>query len=224
MKQTKVKICGIKHPETLALLAELSVDYAGLVFAPSKRQITPEAARYLQEQVPHHPPLVGVFVNPTEAELAEVLATVNLDVLQLHGQEPPAFLAGLRSRYSLPIWKALPVRHPEEMREQVMAYRPYVDAILLDTYDPVMAGGTGRPFRWEYIPALQEMAGELPVFVAGGITVENLGELLTGYGPAAIDISSGAETAGEKDPAKIKRLMKEVAEHGQTGVYNGNRT
>lgn len=223
MKRTKVKICGVRHPETLALLAELDVDYAGLVFAPSKRQITPLAARQLQTAVPHHPPLVGVFVNPTVAEIADTLAAARLDVLQLHGQEPPVFLAELRSCFPQPLWKALPVRHPAQMREQVRAYLPYVDAILLDTHDPLLAGGTGRSFCWEYIPALQEMAGDTPVIVAGGITAENLSELLADYRPAAIDLSSGAETAGEKDPEKIKRIMKRVVEHGQTGANNSSR-
>lgn len=210
---TQVKICGIKHKETLSLLKECEVDYVGFVFAPSKRKVEATAAKEMLRSVPDHPPAVGVFVNPTIEELEEILAEVSLAVVQLHGQETPAFCQEVKERFSLPVWKALAVGNEAEAVEGMAAYATHVDAFLFDTYDPAQAGGTGRRFSWEQIPDLQAASQGVTEIIAGGINVDNVAELIGRYRPSVIDLSSGVETDGEKDPYKIKSLMERVREY-----------
>lgn len=213
---TRVKICGIKRPETLALLTELGVDYVGLVFAPSKRRVDARAAKELLESVVGHPPVVGVFVNPTLEELKEVLAQAPLSVIQLHGQETPEFCQAVQERFSLPVWKALAVGGEADAIREMACYEGIVDAFLFDTYDPNQAGGTGKRFSWEQIPALRNQCSPLECVIAGGISCDNVSELVERYHPGVIDVSSGVETDGEKDADKIKTLVERVR------VYEGS--
>jgi len=210
----RVKICGIKNEQTLALLSSCGVDYAGFVFAPSKRQVTAAAAGEMLRMVPEHPPAVGVFVNPTLEELADVLAEASLAVIQLHGQETPAFCQEVKERFSLPVWKALAVGDEEDTEDRLTAYAGTVDAFLFDTYDPAQAGGTGKRFTWEQIPGLQTACQGVTEVIAGGIHADNVTELIVSYQPAVIDLSSGVETDGEKDAEKIRELMERVKGHG----------
>lgn len=210
---TQVKICGIKHKETLRLLVECQVDYAGFVFAPSKRKVDVATAKEILHAVPEHPPAVGVFVNPSLEELEETVREVPLAVLQLHGQETPDFCRVVKERFSLPVWKALAVGNEAEATEGMAAYAAHVDAFLFDTYDPAQAGGTGRRFSWEQIPDLQVATQGVTAIIAGGIHVDNVAELIGRYRPSVIDLSSGVETDGEKDATKIKSLMERVREY-----------
>jgi len=207
---TRIKICGIKWAETLALLTELKVDYVGLVFAPSKRKVEAEDAKRLLASVSNHPPAVGVFVNPSMEELEELLAQVPLSVIQLHGQESPAFCQAVQERFALPVWKALAVGGESDPAHEIARFEDTVQALLFDTYDPSLAGGTGKRFSWEQIPDLQDKCGEAACVIAGGINPENVAELVTRYQPNVIDISSGVETDGEKDSDKIKTLVERV--------------
>ncbi|MED4910214.1 phosphoribosylanthranilate isomerase [Brevibacillus centrosporus] len=207
---TRVKICGIKRMETLALLKKLDVDYVGFVFAQSKRQVDGQTVKYLLSQVPEHPPAVGVFVNPTLQELDDLLADVPLAVIQLHGQETPEYCQQVKARYSLPVWKALAVGGEEDAAAEIARYAGSVDAYLFDTYDPSQAGGTGKRFSWEQIPQLQEACQEKTCIIAGGINTENVSELINRYQAEMIDVSSGVETDGEKDAEKIKTLVERV--------------
>lgn len=211
---TQVKICGVKESETLALLTRLEVDYVGFVFAPSKRRVDAQTAREVLASVPGHPPAVGVFVNPTMEELEQVLAQVPLAVIQLHGQESPAFCRMVRERFARPVWKALAIGEETDAAEQIKAYTESVDACLFDTYDPAQAGGTGKRFSWEQIPRLKAACGKVTPIVAGGISSGNVGELITRYAPAVIDVSSGVETEGKKDAGKIRSFMERVRAHG----------
>jgi phosphoribosylanthranilate isomerase len=207
---TRIKICGVKRPETLELLGQLQVDYAGFIFAESRRQITAQAAGELLRSVDNPPPAVGVFVNPTLSELEEVLTHAPLSVIQLHGQERPAFCREVASRFQLPVWKAVAVADQSELADLLRSYQGAVEAFLFDTHDPRLAGGTGRRFSWELIPQLRQQANGTPCIVAGGINEENVEELLKSYQPHMIDISSGVETNGEKDHKKIIRFMQRV--------------
>lgn len=219
---TQVKICGIKRPDTLALLTELGVDYVGLVFAQSKRRVDAQTAKELLEAVPGHPPAVGVFVNPSLPELEEVLNRVPLSVIQLHGQEDPTFCRTVKNRFSLPVWKALAVGGEADAAREIGRYEGSVDAFLFDTYDPSQAGGTGKTFSWERIPQLQAQCKELGCVIAGGINNDNVTELIGRYHPGIIDVSSGVETNGEKDADKIKTLVERVKAHeGCTDSHAG---
>ncbi len=221
---TTIKICGIKDIHTLQLLEELSVDYAGFVFAESKRRVTAAEVKSLLQQVKHHPKTVGVMVNPSMDEIAELLREVPLDVVQLHGQESPDFCRECKKRFNVDIWKAISVRDDQErdsnldQYSSIKEYAPIVQAFLFDTHDPKLAGGTGKKFEWSQLPEIEKVTGNIPYFVAGGINHENVIELLSQYQPKAIDISSSVETNGVKDPDKIKRFVERVREYDKHGI------
>jgi phosphoribosylanthranilate isomerase len=219
---SQVKICGIREESTIREMAGLPVDYIGFVFAPSKRQVSPDQAALLCAAASAtgmkdgKPPLtVGVFVNPDLQELEEVLAQVPLDVVQLHGGESPAFCREVGERFGVQVWRALAVEEEGVSgtgttgSERLAAYVGAVSAVLLDT----AGGGTGRPFRWDLIPSYREAARKhgLQLFAAGGLTPENVGELLAGYAPDGVDISSGVETGGVKDITKITAFAERVS-------------
>jgi len=216
-----IKICGIKDEATLHGMDGLAVEYIGFVFAKSRRQLTPQRAGQLlkaSKSIPMaqgKPPLtVGVFVNPSMELLAETLAVVPLDVVQLHGVETPEFCREVKERFDVDVWRALPVTDENESSHSQLgaarldAYKGAVSTILLDT----AGGGTGKAFRWEVIPSYQEAASRngLQLFIAGGLSPENANELITSYNPHGVDISSGVETDGVKDNDKIAAFVERV--------------
>lgn len=218
---TMVKICGIKEEATLQGMNGLPVDYIGFVFAKSKRHVTPERASALQalskriEMAEGKPPrVVGVFVNPTIEFLEEVLSKVELDVIQLHGDETPDFCQEVQAQFKIEVWRALPVT--EEVHgegnltgaDRLSVYRNAVSAILLDT----AGGGTGKTFQWDVIPSYQAAARQngLQLLIAGGLTPDNVAQLVTSYHPQGVDISSGVETDGVKDIHKITAFAERV--------------
>lgn len=219
-----VKICGIRAPETARELnrLQLPIDQVGFLFASSKRQVTPRQAGELiallrgEGGATDGPLAVGVFVDPTEELLRETLAEAPLDVLQLHGRETPAFCRHVRETFGLAVCKTIPVAAsggaPDvDPLAAVEPYRGAVDAILLDTHDPLL-GGTGRTFAWDRIPAYAAWAADAGVklLVAGGLQPDNVQELLDQYRPDGVDVSSGVETDGHKDIEKIKRFVERV--------------
>lgn len=219
-ESAKIKICGIKEEATLEGMRGQPVDYIGLMFAAkSRRLVTPEHAGKLQayaRTVPmadgKPPRTVGVFVDPTLEQLAETLARVELDVVQLHGEETPAFAREVGERFGIEVWRALPVTEADGDAAtgpaRLAGYAGAVSAILLDT----AGGGTGKTFRWDVIPAYQEEAAKhgLNLFVAGGLSPDNAEELIRGYRPYGVDISSGVETDGVKDNGKIATFAERV--------------
>lgn len=211
---SKVKICGVKSVGTVRLLAQLNADFLGFVFAESRRRVTAEEAGSMLMQVPNHPPAVGVFVNPTLAELEDVLSRVPLQVIQLHGQESAEFCLEAAERFQRKIWKAISVDKENRLSVELEPYKPVVEAFLFDTHDARQAGGTGKRFSWTQIPELQKQVGSRTCVIAGGINEDNVGELLSRYAPAVIDVSSGVETDGEKDHEKIKSFLQRVRENG----------
>jgi phosphoribosylanthranilate isomerase len=221
---SKVKICGVTSAETVHLLAELGVDYIGFVFAESRRRVTAEQAGSMLKDVPDRPAAVGVFVNPTLAELEEVLARVPLEVIQLHGQETAEFCREIAERFGRKIWKAISVDSENRISAELEPYKPLVEAFLFDTHDAKQAGGTGKRFSWERIPALKRQAGERTCVIAGGINEANVSELLRLYAPEVIDVSSGVETDGRKDHEKITSFLRRVREHDQPSISKRDRT
>lgn len=213
-----VKICGLKEERTIYGMNGMPVDLIGFVFAPSKRQVTIEqaaklaaAARSVKMGEGASPRLVGVFVNPSMEEIGSVLAHVPLDVIQLHGQEHADFCRDVKARFGLEVWKALPAEEPGAGLPgpaRLDEFAGIVSAVLMDT----AGGGTGRTFRWELIPSYQERAHRLglKLFVAGGLTPDNVGDLLSAYRPDGLDISSGVETDGAKDISKIAAFAERV--------------
>lgn len=210
-----VKICGIRDESTIRQMDGMPVDMIGFVFAPSMRQVSAEQAAKLHAAAcaaamsgGKPPRTVGVFVNPTLEQLADVLEQVPLDVVQLHGQETAAFCREVGDTFGVDVWRALPVAEEAGAERRLAEYAGAVSAVLLDT----AGGGTGRTFRWDLIPAYREEARRhgQRLFVAGGLTPDNVAELIDGYGPDGVDISSGVETDGVKDINKIAAFAERV--------------
>lgn len=231
---TSIKICGLQGVEVLKSTIELNVEFIGLVFAKSKRQVTPDQARalitYVKEMrdMGHQVPKVaGVFLNPTEEQLATVMEVAPLDMIQLHGDETPDFCRYVKNTYSVPVFKAFSIRNEEtsdctvsdqlsaETKSKLDAYREYIDVLLIDTYEPKIGGGSGQTFRWEAIPAYATWARDngIKLFVAGGLHSDNVNELLNSYSLDGVDVSSGVETDGTKDLDKVKSFVERVRQH-----------
>lgn len=196
----KVKICGITDVATAVEVAKAGADAIGLVFAPSRRQVTEEQARAIVQQLPPFITKVGVFVNESSDEVNRVARSCGLDVVQLHGQESPDYCRQMEK----PVVKGVSVKNAESLT----AIKDYqVQAILLDTYHPEQAGGTGETFDWSLTTWL---GTDTPVILAGGLGVDNVREALDRVQPYGVDVSSGVETNGSKDIQKIRDFISRV--------------
>lgn len=225
-----VKICGLMDDETVRGVLALHVDYIGFVFARSRRQIQPgQAGRFIRivQALPEQdrPLTVGVFVTPTREELVAVMAEAPLDVIQLHHTEEVTLCQFIKQELKAAVHLVIAVGE-DKMGEteseadkklaaamaRLAPYQGVVDAVLLDTYDPVYGGGSGRTFPWEAIPDYREAAHRLgmKLIAAGGLNGENVGRLIADYGPDGVDVSSGVETEGRKDMVKINRFVERV--------------
>ncbi|MET3209475.1 UNVERIFIED_CONTAM: phosphoribosylanthranilate isomerase [Paenibacillus sp. PvR008] len=225
MNKTGVKICGLQSVEVLKSMVNLPVDFIGFVFADSKRRIdgaqAGELLRVLDEWTSgSRPRSVGVFVNPDDALLNDVMEKAPLDVIQLHGRESPQRCREIREHFGVQVFKAWSVDskgqtvkgQTECLTDELDAYVGTIDALLLDTYDPLYGGGSGKTFAWDRIPAYQAWTQQhgIPLFVAGGLTADNAEKLVTEYHPEGLDVSSGVETDGVKDIAKITTFVERV--------------
>jgi phosphoribosylanthranilate isomerase len=193
-----VKICGITRPEDARLAADLGAAAVGLVLWPmSPRFVERDRAREIVSALPPGVGAIGVFVDQT-AEAIELAAEIGLTAIQLHGDEsPPSYAAA-----AVPVIKAVAVR--DESAALAAARVPSAATVLLDAHDPVRRGGTGRPIDWSIA---RSIARERPVILSGGLNPENVAAAIAAVDPCAIDVSSGVETAGVKDAAKLRALF-----------------
>lgn len=214
----KVKMCGISKVETIPAVVEAKPDYMGLVFAPSKRQVTVDQAKTLVEELhkqytkrynngaeqsnDDEIKTVGVFVNETLDNLVTIATEVNLDVVQLHGDEDEAFIQSLKERTNVEVWKAVQIRSAADAEAWIDSS---ADMLLFDAYHKDERGGTGEVFDWS---SLDEF--ERPFMLAGGIDSTNVARAIRTVRPYGIDISSGIETEGVKDDEKIKAFTNIV--------------
>ena len=214
----KVKMCGISKVETIPAVVEAKPDYMGLVFAPSKRQVTVDQAKTLVEALHKQYTkrynngteqsnndeikTVGVFVNETLDNLVTIAKGINLDVVQLHGDEDEAFIQSLKGRTNVEIWKAVQIRSAADAEAWIDSS---ADMLLFDAYHKDERGGTGEVFDWS---CLDEF--ERPFMLAGGIDSTNVARAIRTVRPYGIDISSGIETEGVKDDEKIKAFTNIV--------------
>lgn len=221
MSDVKVKICGLQSVEVLKSMINLPVDYIGFVFAPSKRKVSGQQAASLisvlqdwNSQNGTVPQSVGVFMNPTMAELEDILTSARLDVLQLHGAESPEFCREARERFGLQVFKVLSVSIDGALRSghALEDYEGVIDGLLLDTYDPQYGGGSGKTFPWDIAVPYKTWARQrrIPFLVAGGLHIENVSELIDSVAPDGVDVSSGVETDGIKDITKIASFVERV--------------
>ncbi|WP_195985120.1 phosphoribosylanthranilate isomerase [Clostridium sp. D33t1_170424_F3] len=200
----KVKLCGIRRPEDISYVNAFPPNYIGFVFAKSKRQVTAETTAALTQQLRQDIQTVGVFVNEPLESLLHIAQTARLNVLQLHGDEDDAYIAVLRQRTGLPVWKAIRVTDAESLQR---ADRLPVDRLLLDSFSPAAYGGTGQTANWAIIRTARP---QKPFFLAGGLTIDNLEEAIESVRPDGVDLSGGIETGGCKDREKIKAVVERV--------------
>jgi phosphoribosylanthranilate isomerase len=199
----RVKICGITRLEDALAAARLGADALGFNFWPgSRRHVTPAAAHAIVSALPPFVTPVGVFVNQPEGEIRAIAAETGIQVLQLHGDEPPDLCA----RLPLPVVKAIPVDQVSTL-SRLLSYE--VQAFLLDTPSRGF-GGTGRPFDWSLAEGVSDVA---PVILAGGLDPENVAAAIRAVRPFAVDVASGVESSpGVKDPDRMSRFIHAVRE------------
>ncbi|MEL7132587.1 MAG: phosphoribosylanthranilate isomerase [Pseudomonadota bacterium] len=208
MSNVSVKICGLRRPEHVAAAVDAGATYVGFVFFPkSPRNISIEDASALALDIPPGLAKVALVVNADNAFLDDLTAQVPLDMLQLHGAEPPARVAEIKARYGLPVMKAVGVASSEDL-PSLDAYARVADQILVDAKPPKAAelpGGNGLTFDWRLIAGRR---WPVPWMLAGGLNAENVGDAVKLTGARQVDISSGVEIApGEKDTDLIRAFM-----------------
>ena len=201
---TGIKICGLTSVENALGVASVGVDAIGLVFySESPRNVGLEVARKIVTQLPPFISSVGLFVNPTRDQVLQTLQSVDLNLLQFHGDEEPDFCSGFRKPYI----KAVRVTNDVDL---IKYSNMYVDAsgLLLDAYSQGARGGTGETFDWDLIPS--EL--EVPIVLAGGLKPNNVAAAINGVQPWAVDVSSGVEgiRKGLKELALVRDFVNEV--------------
>ncbi len=207
-RRTRVKICGITCIEDALTACAAGADAIGLNFyARSPRFVSVEKAAAICAALPPFVSSVGLFVNASAQAIAQVLASVPLDLLQLHGDETPATCAAL----PLPYVKALRMRPDLDVEAMLVAYAG-ARALLLDSYNPDLFGGTGSVFDWQRIPA--SVRGR--IILAGGLTSDNVESAVRQVRPYAVDVSGGVEASpGVKDAQRIHAFMAAVGRADQ---------
>ena len=196
---TKIKLCGLTRPEEIAAANALQPEYVGFVFAAkSRRAVSREMAAVLRVQLLPQIQAVGVFVNEAPETVADLLNTGIIDIAQLHGREDETYIRCLRSRTNKPLLQAFRVDGPESLAK---AQKSPADLVLLDSG----AGGTGTAFDWTLLDKFNR-----PYFLAGGLGPDTVGDAVQLLHPYAVDVSSGIETAGKKDPAKMAAFVAAV--------------
>ena len=196
----KIKICGVTRAGDAALAAALGADYIGLNFWPgSKRFVSVEEGREIAAAIPAGTRKVGVFVNAEPADVEHVALMVGLDLVQLHGDETPDDCAAL----SIPWMRALRIGGAADL--DAIALYPGAQAILLDAPSPGY-GGSGRRVDWGLAAAAHDRGK--PIFLAGGLNPENVGDAIRAARPFAVDVAGGVESApGIKDETALSRFI-----------------
>jgi len=215
MSRVFVKVCGITRPEDGLLAAEAGADAVGFVFYPmSPRRVDVSRAAEIAREIPPLVARVGVFVDAARDEMSRVADEVGLDLLQLHGEEPPDALEGLprRALKAVRVGKGFTV-------EDALRYRGAA-GVVVDTRlvgETVMPGGTGTPFDWALVRGLRDQVGFL--MLAGGLNPDNVAEAIREVQPHAVDVSSGVERLpGRKEPAQVRAFVEAVRAAEREGV------
>lgn len=204
MSSVKVKICGLRRTQDVEYVNKYQPDFAGFVFAKSKRQVTPEQAAQLKAQLAPQIKAVGVFVNAEPEFIVQLAQAGTIDIVQLHGDEDAAYCESLRKLVKLPIIKVVRVKDEASFAG---LEKFACDYLLLDTYSADAYGGTGRRFAMSLVDKLKITK---PYFIAGGLNADNVAEVLKNTNAFAVDVSGGVETDGVKDPQKIAAFIASV--------------
>jgi phosphoribosylanthranilate isomerase len=214
MIDIKIKICGLKRIEDIDAVNQYKPDYIGFVFAPGKRQITPQQAMILKQNLSQEILAAGVFVNSSIEMITELAEENIIDLIQLHGDETVEYANSLKAEMQklelktgkyIPIIQVIKVHTIEDITENLLKSDSYpADYLLFDTYTKGMYGGSGTAFDWSLIPKVNK-----PWFLAGGIGISNIAEAKQ-TNAYCIDVSSSVETDGYKDPHKIEEIIKMI--------------
>jgi len=206
----RIKVCGITNPDGARLAVDAGVDALGFVFwAGSPRVVTPQVVTEITRGLPGRVLRVGVFRDAAPTTILRTVSMCGLDAVQLHGNESPEFCDALAP---FPVWKAFRIRS-RDVLQQLAAYRDMTAAWLLDGYVEGQPGGTGATFNWDLAVEAKKLAH--PIVLAGGLTPENVAEAVRQVRPAAVDVSSGVESApGQKDADKVRRFIAAVRSVG----------
>lgn len=216
--QTLIKICGLTDEEAVETAVEAGADFLGFVFFPkSPRAVTPERVVQMVADLPpdiwDEVKTVGLFVDPTDAELDDVFRILRLDVVQLHGHETPERVEHIRLEYGVEVIKAIGVATAADL-DTAKAYAGIADFLLFDAKPPAGAdrpGGNAISFPWALMRDWQDPT-ETPWLLAGGLTPDTVADAIRQSGAPGVDVSSGVESApGEKDPELIARFIAAVA-------------
>ncbi|MCL6632866.1 MAG: phosphoribosylanthranilate isomerase [Alicyclobacillus herbarius] len=228
-----IKICGLQPGDDLSFTVHTQVQHVGFVFvSASRRYLSPEQARPLVRSLPASCTAVGVMVDEDIDRIEAICERAELRHVQLHGRETPEFCRQLKTR-GYTVWKALSVPDRVEgdlavaMANRIRPFLDTVDGILLDAAPPARAqtvtGGHGRRFDWQVLPSLADLLGSKrpPLWIAGGIRPDNVGECLSLFVPDGLDVSSGVEVGGRKSPERIQALIQAVV--STTSTVQGER-
>ncbi len=193
----QVKICGICDAAGAAAAVEAGADLIGFHFCSSQRRITPEEAKAIIDALALRPQIVGVFIDQEQEEVRQIAEFAGLDLLQLHGSEPPGFEAGR------PVMKVLKVKDGE-----IPDADAWPDPVMLDSWSADQRGGTGLAWDWELA---RPLLATRKVFIAGGLEPGNVGKVVSGFRPYGVDVSSGVESSVRvKDPDKVRAFVHAV--------------
>ncbi len=197
----RIKICGITNLDDALAAIQYGADAIGFVLhQKSPRAVTPQIARSIVSELPPFITIVGVFVNEEKSKIEEIVQNVGLDIVQLHGSEPPEACQICRK-----VIKAIRVKDLTDL-EPLNKYKHRVSAFLLDTYSPHSVGGTGQIFNWD-IAVEAKRFGQ--IILAGGLTPENVEDAIKWVQPYGVDIATGVEgnKKGRKDHKKLKLFI-----------------
>lgn len=204
-----IKICGLKTPEALDVALESGADMVGFVFfGPSPRNLAISASRALGVQAQGRAAKVALTVNANDQTLHAIVAALKPDMLQLHGNEPPERVAVVRSRFGLPVMKALPIAVRADL-SPIRQYSNVADCLLFDarpSSGDTRPGGLGKVFDWTLLTGLN---ATVPFMLSGGLDAGNVAEAVRITRAPGVDVSSGVERSpGEKDPDKIRAFIR----------------
>lgn len=207
---TKIKICGITNLKDALDAVELGADYLGFNFYPdSPRFIDPRSAASILEEIPSNVGKVGVFVNADGAAVMDVVTELNLDLVQFHGDEPPVYCRA----FARPVIKAIRPRTGQDLE---LARQYDVDYLLIDAFAPDSYGGTGTLSNWDFA---KQLKAHRPLFLSGGLTVENVEAAVATVHPFAVDVASGVEVhPGKKDYGKMEEFIEKARRAGNVRV------
>lgn len=196
---TRIKLCGLKSLDDVIVANAVQPDYIGFVFAKtSKRFVTPQTAEQLRKKLDRKIAVIGVFVNEPVEIVAALLNKGIIDMAQLHGNESEEYITFLRKKTDKKLIKAFSINEAKNLQA---AYACSADYILFDSG----SGGTGKSFDWSILQGFDR-----PYFLAGGLNINNVSEAVSRLHPYAVDVSSGIETDGRKDDAKMAAFINVV--------------